>query len=242
MSALKKSKVSLEDRRIEILEHFQQVLKDEGFEGASIAKIAKRVGVNPSLLIHYFPTKEEMTVELVDFILEKYETLGSQKIKSAKQPEQRLETLLDMVFGIDWISLVDSSAFYACYYLSFRNKRVKERMQKMYMRFRERILEEIKTFMDEGIIEEGDPEVSVDFIISLVEGLAFNRNISGGTQHYLEMGTHFKKRVLKMLKKDQDQVSLTNLDELKQFKKKTTIMIDQLQQQVTQLTKQIKTL
>ena len=44
-------------RKREILEHFQQVLVEEGFEGASIGKIARRMGINPSLIIHYFSTK-----------------------------------------------------------------------------------------------------------------------------------------------------------------------------------------
>ena len=34
--------------------------------GPSLTKIAKRVQAPPSLLIHYFGTKEQMTIELVD--------------------------------------------------------------------------------------------------------------------------------------------------------------------------------
>jgi len=44
-------------RKREILEHFYEVLSNEGLEGASIAKIAKHMGVHPSLLMHYFKTK-----------------------------------------------------------------------------------------------------------------------------------------------------------------------------------------
>ncbi|MEZ4851774.1 MAG: TetR/AcrR family transcriptional regulator [Bacteroidia bacterium] len=51
----RKSKAKI--RRQEILSHFYEVIIEEGFEGASIGKIAKRMEVNPSLLIHYFSTK-----------------------------------------------------------------------------------------------------------------------------------------------------------------------------------------
>ncbi len=46
--------------------------KDEGLQGASIAKIARRIDAPPSLLIRYFGAKERMTIELVDYLLEEY--------------------------------------------------------------------------------------------------------------------------------------------------------------------------
>ncbi|MBW1892837.1 MAG: TetR family transcriptional regulator [Deltaproteobacteria bacterium] len=188
-------------RKFEILEHFQQVLAKEGFEGASIAKIAKQMGTHPSLLIHYFSTKEEMIIELVDFILEKYESMALQKSREILNPEQRLNTLLDTIFGVDWISLVDSSAFYACYYLSFRNRKVKERLEKLYKRFKEYLVNEINLCVSEGLIKESDPEKDADFIISLVEGLSFYRNITGGKQKYRELGSYLKEKALQILTK-----------------------------------------
>ena len=67
----RKSKADV--RKKEILEHFYIILRDEGFENASIAKIANIMDVNPSLLIHYFKTKEEMVVAFVSFLLGRYE-------------------------------------------------------------------------------------------------------------------------------------------------------------------------
>lgn len=199
--ARKKDKADI--RKHEILDHFQKVLAEEGFEGASIAKIAKKMDVHPSLLIHYFSTKEEMIIELVDFILLQYETMALKKMKEMNNPEQRLTTLLDTIFGIDWISLVDSSSFYACYYLSFRNPGVKERLTRMYERFRYYIRNEIQLCIAEGLIDESDPEKDADLIISLVEGLSFYRNIAGGNQKYQELGQYLKEKALQMLTRNQ---------------------------------------
>ena len=232
----------MENRRTEILEHFQHVLREEGFEGASIAKIARRMGVNPSLLLHYFPSKEAMTVALVDYIIEKYETLGAERIREISDPGQRIDLLLDMVLGVDWISLVDSSAFYSCYYLSFRNARVKARLQKMYLRFRERILSEIETAMADGIVKKADPEVVVDFIISLVEGLAFIRNVSGGADHYIQMGAHFRQMVKNLLVREENTVTISSLEELLQFKQLATKDLAQMGRQVARLSEKVKAL
>jgi len=195
--ARKKDKADI--RKHEILEHFQVVLAEQGFEGASIAKIAKKMDVHPSLLIHYFSTKEDMILELVDFILEQYETMALKKMKEMNNPKKRLTMLLDTIFGIDWISLVDSSSFYACYYLSFRNAEVKERLAKLYKRFKEYLVNEINMCINEGLINESDPEKDADLIISLVEGLSFYRNIAGGKETYQELGSYLKEKALQML-------------------------------------------
>ena len=49
-----------EIRKPEILENYYQVLLEEGFEGTSIGKIARRMDIHPSLIIHYFKNKENM--------------------------------------------------------------------------------------------------------------------------------------------------------------------------------------
>jgi AcrR family transcriptional regulator len=39
-------------RKREILESYYQVLMEEGFEGASIGKLAQRMKIHPPLIIH----------------------------------------------------------------------------------------------------------------------------------------------------------------------------------------------
>ncbi|MGC9324170.1 MAG: TetR/AcrR family transcriptional regulator [Desulfomonilia bacterium] len=199
--ARKKDKAPL--RRREILETFQQVLIEEGFEGASIAKIASRMGIHPSLIIHYFSTKEDMIVALVDYILETYERTFLKKLKEISDPRKRLETGLSTLFGVDWISLVDTRAFYACYYLGLRNQNVKMRLQKMYHRFRKYLIQEIGLYMESGLIPKTDPEQDADLIIALVEGLSFYRNISGGKKKYQNLGQYLQQKVLSMLSNGQ---------------------------------------
>ena len=83
-------KSKAEERKLEILQHFYEVIKEEGFENASIAKIAKSMEVNPSLLIHYFNTKEDMILELVDFLLNRYESMFLQQIQRLQHLPTRL--------------------------------------------------------------------------------------------------------------------------------------------------------
>jgi len=52
-----RTKDKTETRKKEIIESFQQVISEEGIEGASIGKIAANTGIHPSLIIHYFKNK-----------------------------------------------------------------------------------------------------------------------------------------------------------------------------------------
>ena len=94
----RKSKAKI--RRQEILSHFYEVIIEEGFEGASIGKIAKRMEVNPSLLIHYFSTKDAMVIGLIDYIMSTYSSHIIPDFLSVEDPQERWDDVVDVVFKI----------------------------------------------------------------------------------------------------------------------------------------------
>jgi TetR/AcrR family transcriptional regulator len=55
------------ETREAILRAAVELFAESGLNGASIAGIAKRAGVTKSLVMYYFPTKEELWREAVDF-------------------------------------------------------------------------------------------------------------------------------------------------------------------------------
>jgi AcrR family transcriptional regulator len=187
-------------RRREILENFYEVLKEEGLEGASIAKIAARMDIHPSLIIHYFSTKEELIVALVDSILEKYEDTYLPALQEIEDPEKRLEATIDAIFGLDWARLVDAGVFYACYSLSFRNQRVKDSFRRMYSRLREILIDEIIVLMDKKVILEADAGKLADLVITLLEGYDFYRGVMEDDERFDELSRFLKQNALAILK------------------------------------------
>jgi AcrR family transcriptional regulator len=189
-----------QERKPEILENFYAVLTEEGLEGASLAKIAARMGIHHSLIIHYFSTKEELVVELVEYILEKYENTFLPMLSEIEDPGERLEKTVDAVFGLDWTKLVDSGVFYACYSLSFRNERVRDSFQKLYSRLREVLVDEITEYMEKKIIVRGDPAKLADLIISLLAGYDFYRSVIEDEGQIEELALFLKQNALSLLK------------------------------------------
>ncbi len=168
-----------EVRRKQILEHFYEVLIEEGIEGASIGKIASHMGVHKSLIMHYFNKKEDMVVELMELIIKRYERALLASLDGIGDPGKRLEEVLKTIFGLPWKKLFglpskkqpNDEAFYACYYLTFRNEVIRKRFKKMYIEFRNGLANELAKCMEAGIIEKVDPQKAADLIVVLCEGL-----------------------------------------------------------------------
>lgn len=164
-------------RKQEILEHFYEVMCNEGFENASIAKVAASMEVNPSLLIHYFKTKEEMVIELVDFFLNRYESAFIEDFRRIEDPKARFEMAINTLFGVAWLGVGNYSVFYACYYLASRYERIQERFKQMYARFSQFVIIEANTWITHKIIKNHTAEEVAEYLIIMTEGMAFYQRL-----------------------------------------------------------------
>ena len=185
-------------RRREILESYYQVVSKEGVEGSSIAKIAKLMGVQPGLITYYFKSKDEMTNELVDFVLSKYEEPYFYGLDETTDHKKGLNMLLDRIFGPDKVRFVDDGVFYSCYSLTFRNPRIKEQFDQMYDRFRALLTRELTLWKQERVIQNIDVHNTANVIISLMEGLGYFKQMLDGRQ-FDNLRKSMKDMVLRLL-------------------------------------------
>jgi len=157
-------------RRPEILKSFYDTIVAEGVEGASIGKTAKRMGIHPSLIMHYFSTKERMMVELVDQITNEYQSLldGLKGVKG--DPRDRFLKLMDLLWSDAWYAMTDISADFSVISTSFRNRDIHKRLHVMYSHFRKYLARELKAFAAAGVIDAQDPVRSAQIVIAMLEG------------------------------------------------------------------------
>ena len=190
----RKSKAT--ERRAEILGHLIHLLDNEGLEGVTFAKISKRMGVNKSLVAHYFESKEEMMVALADHIIERYRQTYKRIFKDIKDPRQRLDFFMDTIINLDWIigDEISDIAYYSCFYLRFKNEKISNRLAELYDFIKTVYTEELTLYRDAGILNITDPEQTAVFILSLVEGCYYYSTIMG--------------------KKNRDQIKIDKMREL----------------------------
>ena len=76
------------DRRQEILVACIRVLARRGFARTRISDIADEIGVTPPLLLHYFPSKNELITEALVASDEAYLVEFAEQLRRGEQPER----------------------------------------------------------------------------------------------------------------------------------------------------------
>lgn len=181
-----------------MLEAYYDTLRDEGIRGASLAKIAERIGIHDSLLVRYFGTKDQMTVELVQYMLVRYmDTYGVQH-KAIADPRERLVTMVDVVFGPDYRKVVDARVWYAAFYIGLTEDSVRVQFRELWRTSLEFWEDTIARCMREGIIPEGDPRELAICIRAAEEGYEALCTAVDESER-ARMGDSLKRQTLRLL-------------------------------------------
>ncbi len=182
-----------ETRRQEIIKVFYQVAKKEGYENTSIAKIAKVMDINPSLIIHYFETKEGLTYELIDHILDRYLLIYTMKHKGEATLDD-LQKTVEMLFSKKWNLLFDDGLFYTFYALAFREKKIKLKYKLILDALRNGLAVMIEQCNAQGITCVENPQVVADFIFVLVDGAYFYLSMESDKKAYSDRLAYYKQK------------------------------------------------
>ena len=188
-----------EVRKQEIIEQFYQVIVEDGLEKASLAKIAERLAVSPSLLIHHFKNKDELILQLIDYIIEKYSRTFSDIIDTIQNPEMRIHSILDLIYSREWTKTIDDRVYIACLHLSQQSNKVKKRLQGMYSMFITMLEKELKQYATDNPSLKLEPENLVRMIISLQEGLDIFKDLFPDDQKFQNLGSYIKPHILNIL-------------------------------------------
>lgn len=188
-----------DERKKEIIGGFYQLSKENGLENTSIAKIGKHLGMPPSLVMHYFPTREILISNLISFILERMLLIYQPMLEELKvQNYADPHTFVDRLFSRDWNLLLDDGVFYSCFSLIFRNKRIKDEYRVLHEKLRENLKDILDR--DENLIGK-DTELLAEQIFVVVEGAYYYLSMFDDPEVYEEKVTIFKNQVYDLLRK-----------------------------------------
>lgn len=187
-------------RQKEIIKTFYTVAKKEGLENASIAKTAMAMNINPSLILHYFQTKEQLIYGLIEYILDKYLLIYKVDVNSSQSPENSLFRVIDNIFSKKWNSLFDDGVSYSCYSLAFRDKKIKQKYRALLDTLRKTLENLIADCANKGMIEVKDPAFTADLIFVLVDGAYYYLSLVEDKKVYQEKLELYKEQAIKLLR------------------------------------------
>lgn len=188
-----------ESRQKEIIEAFYTIAKKEGLENASIAKAAALININPSLVIHYFKTREYLVYGLIEYILDQYLLIYKTPASYKDDPRKKLLKVIDNIFSHKWNLLFDDSVSYSCYSLAFRDQRVKESYKVLLDTLRKNLRDLIAECNQQGVSAVKDPAVVADTIFVMVDGAYYYLSLVSNKQEYKRKLAQYKGLALQQL-------------------------------------------
>ncbi|AYB32713.1 TetR family transcriptional regulator [Chryseolinea soli] len=192
-------RISLKDtRQKEIILAFYTVAKKIGLENASIAKVADHMDINPSLIVHYFKTREALFSGLIDFILEQYSDIyktNGQDYTNARE----LKQLIDNLFSRKWNKLFDDSVFYSCYALVYRDKKIRSAFKALHDSLRKLLTDALQKANKNGVISIRNEKETVEIIFALMEGAYYYLGMIDSKTDYTRKLNMLKKHALLQL-------------------------------------------
>jgi AcrR family transcriptional regulator len=185
-------------RQREIIEAFYEVAKKEGLENASISKVATELNINPSLIIHYFKTREELIFALIEFNLERY-SLMYQPADDNPDCQKRIINIVDKLFSKKWNTLFDDGVFYSCYALIFRNEKIKNRYKIVHDSLRTFFAEVLEEGIKAGVLDISNATKAAHQIFVIVEGAYFYLSMVENKKEYEQKLEEYKLLSLSIL-------------------------------------------
>lgn len=186
-------------RQREIVEAFYEVTRLEGLENASISKVAAHLGIRPSLVMHYFHTREELIFALIEYNLEQYKIMFS---THADVPDrhQRIIGMIDNLFSKQWNLLFDDGVFYSCYALIFRSDKIKVLYKSMHDSLRQFLAAQLAEGVQEGILEMTNCRQTADQVFIIVEGAYYYLSLIDDKEEYAEKLNEYKQLCMRLIR------------------------------------------
>ena len=191
-----------QERKAEIIEGFYQLAKEVGLENASIAKIGKHLSIPPSLIMHYFPTKDLLIHELIRYILEHYQLIYKPVIEHMNVSHKlEVNVLVERLFSREWNLLFDDGVFYSCYAMIFRDDAIRSSYKELHLALRKTL----KDILDQDpILAQRDTLQLAEQIYVVVEGAYYYLAMIDDEKEYQEKLQYFKKQVLGLLREEEN--------------------------------------
>jgi len=165
-----KKRLNADIQKPKIVKHFYKTILAEGFEGASIAKVAKRMKIHPSLILHYFGNKENLTLALVDFVIDEYGSLLKKFKAQDLAPEEHLTRLLEAIWSREYYEKINIAVSFAVLAVSFRNDKIHGKARNLYQVFKKFLVREFKYLTEHRVIGIKDPAHAAEIIMTMIEG------------------------------------------------------------------------
>ncbi|MFD1414696.1 TetR/AcrR family transcriptional regulator [Oceanobacillus jeddahense] len=166
--------VNHEKKRKSIAEAAWSIIKKEGIEKASIRRVAIEAGMSAGALRHYFSTKDEMLLFIMDYYLEEGKKRSQSKSWSDNPLQAVAEVLLELI-PIDEEKKIETSVWWILALQSLTSDTLKEKKDEMTNGMYELASSMIEILALQGILSDStNVKLEKSRLAALIDGLSIH--------------------------------------------------------------------
>jgi AcrR family transcriptional regulator len=154
-----------------IMEAATALFAREGYEATGVAEICERAGVSKGAFYYHFDSKENVFLTLIDTWLTTLEKSLNDITFQAKSVPEGLIEMAGMMQPVFENNQYFMGLFLELWTHANRNDKVRQATVAPYRRFEETFTRLIQRGIDEGSIDDVEPEIAGQLLLSLSSGL-----------------------------------------------------------------------
>lgn len=153
-------------RQKQIIAAAIDTIHELGIEQSSIRQIGMKAGISPSLITHYFGSREELYTLVLRHLNRELSRATAARLRKAETPIERLLAIASAQFDADQFQPAVATAWFALW-ASLRGNPEMMRFQAIY----EKRLASNIAFCLRSLIPEDQVEFAVNCLLAMIDGL-----------------------------------------------------------------------
>ena len=164
-------------RRKQLIEATIAAIHEYGYDDTTMAKIAKRAGMSPGLIAHYFGSKDELLEATMRFLLTDLQSLVARRLEQAgEEPRARLAAIVGANFDESQCARETVSAWLA-FWGQVPHAPTLGRLQRIYAR---RLHSNLKREFGRLGVAAQETGRLAEITASLIDGVWMRAGLAGG--------------------------------------------------------------
>lgn len=168
----------IHDTKQRLLETAQELFYCRSYADVGVQEICEKAGVKKGSFYHFFPSKRDLTVAMLDESWIAFrETILKKAFASDLPPMQRIERLLDAVYLYQKNSSEQTGQVLGCPYgnlageMSTQDEVIRQRVKRIFHDLEQPIQEALEEAMRVGDLGELDSHATADAMVAYLEGV-----------------------------------------------------------------------
>jgi len=189
-----------QERRRQIVEALHKCLLKKPFDQTSIKDIAAVAGINHGMLHYYFKSKDDILLNYIEYVIERYKALFEDWIHSKRDSFSSSKDILRASFSFMYQKITLnrdlSKIFIEIWEIAIYNRKVKEKLQKAYSEW----IETVTLIIREVTMDEGTSARLSVGLVAFLEGVSLLSVILDKDEMEIQLLLKdFEERVLGMI-------------------------------------------